>query len=368
LPLGVSYLGWRGDYKRAPERLQAFRAIGFRMVAFVPNYSYVGLDEIDTASGPDVTELAGAVEAALHDGFTVVVKPHLEPPAYQPGFDIFRSENDSWRVACPWRGFFDLHPMTADYREGVVFMALRALKIALDAAGPSAPPVRLELGVELMNSTVYGPDEWVMLLAAAKKERHRLGLDGRVLLSHNFTHHIELPDDFIRRMTPAGRRALGRYIAGLDAVSLSQYMDLTAAVPAAERGKRLPTADEVARALVMHETRFRKEILQGALGVPAAHIPPLHIGEFGIGRGGLRHPNLWAGDTTPAQEQQLAQEIARGHEGFLKYMALSSGRTARTGLLWVTGRHYDVFGWERRDYGNPEAEAAIRAALAGKTP
>jgi hypothetical protein len=366
LPLGVSYLGWRGDYRHAPERLQAFRAIGFHMVTFVPNYSYVGLDEIDTASGPDAAELAAAVEVALRTGFTVVVKPHLEPPAYQPGFDQFKSENDSWRVACPWRGFFDVHPMTADYREGVVFMALRALKTAFDAAAASAPPVRLELGVELMNSTVYAPDEWVMLLAAAKKERHRLGLDGKVLLSHNFTHHIELPDDFVRRMTPAGRRALGRYIAGLDAVSLSQYMDLTAAVPAGERGKRLPTADEVARALVIHEARFRKEILQSALGVPAAHIPPLHIGEFGIGRGGLRHPNLWAGDTTLEQEQQLSREIARGHEGFLKYLALpASGRAARSGVLWVTGRHYDIFGWERPDYANPAAEAAIRGALGG---
>jgi len=33
----------------------------------------------------------------------------------------------------------------------------------------------------------------VKLLAAAKKERHRLGLDRAVVLSHNFTHHFEIP-------------------------------------------------------------------------------------------------------------------------------------------------------------------------------
>ena len=69
----------------------------------------------------------------------------------------------------------------------------------------------------------------------------------------------------------------------------------------------------------------------------AAEIPPLHIGEYGVGRGGLRHPNLWAGDATP--------------------------RTARSAVLWVMGRHYDIFGWEDATFGVPEAAAAVRAGL-----
>ena len=214
-------------------RLDAYKAIGFQVIAFVPTYAYVGLNKIDLASGPDAAELGGAVEAALGDGFQIVIKPHLDPPAYQSGFDQFQSENASWRVACPWRGFFDLDPMTDAYRDGVVFGALRMLKEVLDKpALRSARPVRLELGVELMNSMVYGPERWEQLLAAAKKERHRLGLDGKVILSHNFTHHLEIADDYVGRMTAAGRAALRRYIRGLDALSLSQYMDLTAAVPA----------------------------------------------------------------------------------------------------------------------------------------
>jgi hypothetical protein len=226
-----------------------------------------------------------------------------------------------------------------------------------------AKPIRLELGVELMNSMVYGPQRWELLLAAAKKERHRLGLDGKVILSHNFTHHLEIADDYVNRMTSAGRKALGRYIRGLDAIALSQYMDLTVAVPAAERGQRLPTIDEVADALVIAEKNFRHDILETALGLRAQEIPPLHIGEFGVGRGGLKHPNLWSGDATPAQEKQLALEIARGHEGLLRYLARSDGRTAQSAILWITGAHYDIFGWERPQYANPEATAAIRAAL-----
>ena len=360
-----SYAGWRGDFKDAPRKLEAYRTIGFRMIAFVPTYAYVGLNKIDLVSGPDAGELGAAVGAALADGFQVVVKPHLDPPAYQPGFDQFRSENASWRVACPWRGFFDLDPMADAYREGIVFGALRMLKEVLAQPNTvAAKPVRLELGVELMNSVVYAPERWAQLLAAAKKERHRLGLDGKVILSHNFTHHIEIADDFVGRMTAAGRAALRGYIRGLDALSLSQYMDLTATVPAAERGSRLPTVAEISDALVLAEKTFRHGILEGRLGLRPGEVPPLHIGEFGVGRGGLKHPNLWAGDATPAEEKELAHEIALGQAGLLAYLARSDGRTAQSAVLWLTGHHYDIFGWEKPSYANPEAVAAIKAALA----
>ena len=368
-PLGITYAGWKGDYRAAAKRLETIKAIGFQIVSFVPTYAYVGLDKIDLAAGPDAAELGAAVEAALRAGFSVVIKPHLDPPAYQPGFDPFKSENDSWRVMCPWRGFYDLDPMAVDYREGVVFATLRMLKDVLDRAGPAAPtPVRLEVGAELMNSVVYTPERWEQLLAAAKKERHRLGLDGKVALSHNFTHHIEIPEDYVGRMNAQRKKALARYIRGLDVLSLSQYMDLTAAVPAADRFNRLPSAEEISQALLQHEKDFRQKILIGALGLKEKEIPPLHIGEFGIGRGGLRHPNLWAGAATAEQEKQLAREIARGHEGLLRYLALPEGRTAKSAVLWVLGQHYDIFGWENPKYGNPEAAAAIKGALNAAAP
>src|SRR4051812_23326032 len=156
-PLGITYAGWKGDYRAAGKRLETFKAIGFQIVSFVPTYAYVGLDKIDLGAGPDATELGAAVEAALRAGFTVVIKPHLDPPAYRPGFDPFTSDNDSWRVMCPWRGFYDLDPMAADYREGIVFATLRMLKDVVERAGKSstAAPVRLEVGAELMNSVVY---------------------------------------------------------------------------------------------------------------------------------------------------------------------------------------------------------------------
>jgi hypothetical protein len=362
--LGVTYVGWRGQYSVASQRIVIFKEIGFKVISFVPTYAYDGLNHIDLGSGPDQAELGEAVGAALRAGFSVVVKPHLDPPLYGPGFDPWKSENHSWRVHCPWRGFFDVDPMSASYREGIVFGSLRAIKGAFDRLGALATqPVRLEVGAELMNSVVYTPDRWEAVLAAAKKERHRLGLDGKVLLSHNFTHHIEIAEDFVGRMSAARRGALKRYIRGLDALALSQYMDLTAAMPAADRGRRLPSPDEVAQALVMHEKSFKKDILGAALGLRPTDMPPLHIGEFGVGRGGLRHPNLWAGDATPAQEKELAREIARGHEGLLRYLALTDGRSAQSAVLWVTGPHYDVFGWENPKWAIPEAAAVIKAGL-----
>jgi hypothetical protein len=119
----------------------------------------------------------------------------------------------------------------------------------------------------------------------------------------------------------------------------------------------------VAQALVIHERFLRENILQKILGLSPREIPPLHVGEFGIGRGGLKHPNLWSGAATPAEEKALAQQIARGHEGLLRYLALREGRTAQSAVLWVTGTHYDIFGWGSPKYAIPEAAAVIRDGL-----
>jgi hypothetical protein len=134
-------------------------------------------------------------------------------------------------------------------------------------------------------------------------------------------------------------------------------------VPADARGQRLPTAGEVADALVAHERAFRRDILQGALGLRAAAIPPLHIGEFGMGSDGLRHPNLWAGLGTAAEEAALAEQITRGHEGLVRYLSRADGRGARSAVLWVTGPHYELLGWGNPAWAIPGARAAIEAGL-----
>ena len=57
-----------------------------------------------------------------------------------PGYQRATSDNHSWRAECGWRGFFDVDPMTPDYREGVVLAGLRMLKAVHDAPGARRDP------------------------------------------------------------------------------------------------------------------------------------------------------------------------------------------------------------------------------------
>ncbi|MFI5360614.1 MAG: hypothetical protein ACHQ49_01490 [Elusimicrobiota bacterium] len=363
--LGTSYPGSKGGFAGAAVFLEELKTLGFRQVSLVPTYPYSGLNRVDFPKGPDEDELTNAAALALSSGFTLVLKPHLDPPAYFPGYDAYGGEQHTWRANCPWRGYFDVDPMSADYRE-LIRVSLDELSRALARQKGPVPPVRLELGVELMDSVAAYPERWLELLQFARAERRRLGLDGKILLSYNFEHHFELPEDVVLRLKPAGRKALADFIKGLDALALSQYMDLTAATPKDELKRRLPTADEVAAALALHDADFRREVLKGLLGLKDAEIPPIYIGEFGVGRGGLKHPNEWSGDTTPEEEKALDAEIARGFEGLARYLSLPSATRAFSATLWVTGKHYDVFGWWNSSYAIPAAADAAKSYLSGR--
>ena len=49
-PLGITWAGWKGDYRAAAKKLETLKTIGFPIVSFVPTYAYVGLDKIDLAA------------------------------------------------------------------------------------------------------------------------------------------------------------------------------------------------------------------------------------------------------------------------------------------------------------------------------
>lgn len=350
-PLGASVSGWSGDFSDPQKRLAPLRAEGFDFVSLVPTYVYEGNGVIDLAGGPSEPELAGAIVAARRLGLGVVLKPHVDPPQYAPRRRAGVPDGP------PWRGQFELDPLSKDYQQ-LLALQLSALADAsrqVDLAG-----TRLELGSELMRSEMEHPEDWQRLLPWTRARRKALGLEGKVLLSHNFAHHIEIPQDYVLRLSSAARRALGGYISGLDAVSLSQYMDLTAAMPAAARGRRLPTPEEVAAALRLHERDFERDILVGELGLRPDKIPPLHLGEFGVGTGGLIHPNLWSGALTPEQDRELRREIARADAGLLRYLSEDEGRLGQSAALWTLGRYYDVFGWSDPADAVPEAAAVLR--------
>jgi hypothetical protein len=362
--VGVSWAAFQPEDYAHPERhLDTVRRLGFEVVTLVPTYTYAGLNHIEHRSAPSFDALSDAIAAALTLGLRVVVKPHLDPPMYQYKFDALSTSNRSWRAQCPWRGYFDVDPMSDAYLDGLMVPTLDAIERALERAGTSpahADPVRLDLGSELMNSTVHQPQRWFELAARMRHELQRRGLEGRVHLSHNFSHHFQIAEDFVLRMDAAARRALARYIEALDGLALSQYMDLTVAMPEGERGARLPTRDEVAQALLDHERAFKQDILGEHLGLTVGQVPALHIGEFGIGVGGLSHPNVWEGELDDDAREALGRQVARGHAGLLTYLA-GEGTAVRSAVLWVTGGTYDVFGWMRDTNGLPEVMDGYRS-------
>lgn len=365
--LGTSYSDHDG-FVRAREHLELLWRTGFRLVTFVPGHAYVGLDRIDFTRSPDPARLEEAIRLALARGFTVVVKPHLEPGMYK-GMDPARTDNPSWRVACPWRGWFDVDPLSPAYADGVVRRTLSTIARAIRAASRNRrlPPVRFDLGSELMNSVVEKPERWVGLLEVARRELAAQGLTGQVLLSHNFSHHLMIAEDEVLRMSPQRRLILGRYVGALDAIAISQYMNLTVAAPR-NRGDRLPTPGEIADALMRHERAFVRDILVAQLGLAATRIPVLHVGEFGIGSGGLAHPNLWDGRPEGDAARRLAIESEQGFRGLIAYLArpqAPDGRRCRTAVLWTTGRHFDIFGWMDKSNAVPGAARVVSAALTG---
>ena len=368
--LGVTWAAYSpGGFSKPQLQIARFKKEGFRLVTLVPTFTYAGLNRVDFSKAPVWEDQEKAIEALFKEGFDIVYKAHLDPPRYQPGFRVLESDNHSWRAGCPWRGYFDVDPLSGDYQKKIVFEALRRISIvlkSLESQGVAFSPLRFDLGSELMNSVVYGADRWLKLLQAARLEIRKLGMKGKILLSHNFSHHFAIEEDFIARMSKANLKSLRSYVRGLDAVALSQYMDLTVAVPASERSKRLATPEEVATALRTHEKDLRDVILTKRLQISSKEMPVIHLGEFGIGRGGLRHPSVWDGHVTKEEAQRLRREVVIGYKGLTRYLGAKTGRKAESAVLWVLGRHYDIFGWLRESNKVAEACREVRLYLKAK--
>lgn len=93
-------------------------------------------------------------------------------------------------------------------------------------------------------------------------------------------------------------------------------------------------------------------------------------GEFGIGTGGLRHPNTWGGDPTGEEAKFLDGQMVRGYEGLAVYLGNATVSAeegvprAPTASLWITGPRFDVWGWEQQKYANPAAQVVAKGYLA----
>ncbi len=370
IPLGISWPTWSTKgYDNPKPFIKKLKALGFQQVILVPTYTYTGLNRIDFTHAPSWDKQQKLITLLLQENFTVVYKAHLDAPLYQPGFDIHQSDNISWRANCGWRGFFDVDPMSESYHDALIRPALTMIGKAYAALikPKEAKPLRFHLGAELMNSVVYHPQRWLSLARNVRKELRRLKLQTQVRLSHSFSHHFLIPGDFVDRMNKTEQRTLARYLQSLDAIGISQYMDLTIHMPLQEQGSRMPSADEIAKALHTHESNLVEQLLSEKLRISKHKRPELHIDEFGIGAGGLKRPSYWEGNLNQDQYRRISEEIAQGFAGMVAYLR-SKPRYIKSLSLWSTSRFFDIFGLLQAKHRIPAAAKQVCAYLkASKT-
>ncbi|OHX64401.1 hypothetical protein NH26_22685 [Flammeovirga pacifica] len=341
---------------------------------------------------PSISLQKSVIKELLKRDYYINYRPHIDPIKYAMPMG---STRDNWNTipgGQDWRGKFDQFDPTnptIGYRELVILPGLQMLAEAIREEGAPTMPIRYDLGAELMDAMLNYPNEWIALRNEVESLLATTYSDvaPHITLSHNFCHHIELllsiPEhqDFFERIEPnqqlnpegqfldrAGvtdedRAAIGQYIAGLDEVTISQYMPLD--IFAQEGATTTP--EQVKQALLWHENNFINEVLIGALGIAPEDIPILHIGEYGMGWRGLAAPNVWdsdawleagAGEYILNNTEQKA-DAAIAIDGIVKYVADDSGTKFNSFLLWFGGAPYDVIGINEHSewYNAPAAEA-----------
>jgi hypothetical protein len=367
--LSVVWPTWSPDGYDNPEaHIQKIKNDGFKRVCLVPNYACRSLERIEHASAPSMASQKKALIALLKNGFSIIYRPQLDPMKYFGRYRQVQTDDHSWVPGSDWRGMLDIDPLMKAYKDLVILRGLSMIREVLDelGTGQNYPVIRFDIGSELMNSMVFRSERWVALLEAVRTSDAYRAIKDKVVLSHNFCHHFEIPEDFVRRMAPSNLKSLSQYLRGLDAMSVSQYMDLTLfAPPSTEKERPLPSREQVAKALRYHEDSLMNTVLLGHLKMRPDEIPTVHIGEFGIGTGGLRHPNLWEGDV----DENHAIEATRGFEGLISYLDIPpEKRVAKSAVLWVAGGCYDIFGWQNPNNEIPATADSIRAYLASQHP
>ncbi|NLR93397.1 PKD domain-containing protein [Flammeovirga agarivorans] len=397
--IGILWTSWDvSHFSNYSTYIDNMDSWGIEYVSINPTYFVNTYEEgiITTWQGaektPSISLQKSVIKELISRDYYINYRPHIDPIKYAMPMGATR---DNWNTipgGQDWRGKFDQFDPTnptIGYREIVILPGLHMLAEAIRESGAPTMPIRFDLGAELMDAMLNYPNEWItlrneveVLLATTYSD-----VAEHITLSHNFCHHIELllsiPEhqDFFERIEPnqqlnpegqfldregvtdEDRAAIGQYIAGLDEVTISQYMPLDIF---AQNGATT-TPDEVNQALLWHEENFINEVLIGALGIAPEDIPILHIGEYGMGWRGLAAPNVWdaeawydagAGQYILNDEEQMA-DAAIAIDGILKYVADDSGTKFNSFLLWFGGAPYDVIGINEHSewYNAPAADA-----------
>jgi hypothetical protein len=353
-----------------------------RWVAIVPTYFIDTYSEGILTSWrgnqkvPDSSTIKSIIKEFLNRGFSINFRPHLDPIKYAMDYG---DERDNWSSdpgGKDWRGKFDrLNPTDSGigYKNTMIMPSLQTLAEVLREMGSTdVKPVRFDIGAELMDSMLNYTQQWIQLQSDVRSALSSQYSDvaDKILISYNFCHHIEylrrLPnhDEYLARIHPHGeidtesqyldrpgvtdntRTLIGQFIAGLDEFTISQYMPLDIY---SEGGETTP--EQVRDALLYHEQNFINESLIAECGMSAGDIPPLHVGEYGMGIRGLAAPNVWdrgAWERAGVADQLLSDDEQKRHaetaiKGVILYME-DSRTVCNSLLIWLGGKPYDILG------------------------
>lgn len=347
---------------------------------------------------PTIDNQKEIIKALITHGFYINYRPHVDPIIYAMPEGNDRSTWSTDPGGKDWRGVFDkMDPTSASlgYKEMVILPGLQMLAQAIRETKNQGirlrTPIRFDLGAELMNSMLNYPTHWSDLRDEVRNLLNTTYSDvkDQIVIGHNFCHHIEYllrldghPDYFTRIMadnqpdysllyldrpgvTQETRNAIGRYIVGLDQISISQYMPLDIFTPEGQT----TTPEEVEQALYWHEENFIRESLMRECSIKAEELPVLHIGEYGMGWRGLNAPNVWdvaAWDRAGRgnmilSESQQKEDAAIAIDGIIRYVEDPTDTQFRSFLLWFGGKPYDVLNINSySNWNNPSAAESLR--------
>lgn len=398
--IGVLWTSWdQSHFANYIEYIDQLDSWGVEYLSLNPTYFINTYEEgiVTTWNGetktPTLDTQKAIVKELISREYFVNYRPHLDPIKFALAEGTERDNLNTIPGSQDWRGKFDLLDPTSPtirYKEVIVLPGLKMLAEAIREQGAPVTPIRFDLGAELMDSSLNYPDSWKALQQEVKNLLRTTYSDvaEHIVISHNYCHHIEyllrLPNhvEYMDRIEPSQKLnpdlqfldrdgvtyetliKIGEYIAGLDEVSLSQYMPMDVYTD----NPSTTTSNDVEKALSLHGENFIYEILMKELGIAPEDLPALHIGEYGMGIRGLTAPNVWdanawinAGSgSLLLDDNEQKRQAAIGIDGIIKYVE-NNTNNYNSFLLWFGGAPYDLIGInEYSNWYNEDAANSLR--------
>jgi len=380
--VGIAWAGWNPQHYlgNKAHKMRLIDEYNIKRLSFIPTYFIANYAQGVRCNDPRNTltesQQVSLLTELIDKGIRINYRPHIDPIK----FSWEGNSSNQHPGDLDWRGLFDqLDPMGGGYK-CVIDKGLRILKqVVTQADVQLKEPIRFDLGAELMSSTKSFPGQWVQLAHYVRQQVDEDSiLRDNIVLSHNFSHHIQYLVEleghaeyfsrivsgdsfedypqllFVDDMTTSQRQNLAEYIKALDTITVSQYMPMDIINPITNPNTKdiAITPTDVKDALVIHEQNFIQKVLMGKLGIKKEELPVFHLGEYGMGIKGLITPNVWDSNAVAADEK-ISYEVHQKHAEIALKVLLEYRQAPETAakslMIWVSGAPYDVINFYKGD-------------------